>query len=207
MVTCPLCSERKAKRACPALVRTICPVCCATKRLVEVACPPDCGYLASAREHPAAVVRRQQAADAARLIPTLRGFTERQYQLFFLFQTVIARHSPEPPLRLTDADVADASASLAATLETASRGLIYEHRSASSIAARLGAELSGVLDEIKRQRGAVYDSEAALVLRAIERGAREVGAGEETAYLQLMARLLHHAPRKAEAPASPLVLP
>ncbi|HYT73137.1 MAG TPA: hypothetical protein VEL79_00190, partial [Vicinamibacterales bacterium] len=57
---CVLCSARAAKRACPALGREICPSCCATKRLVEIACPPDCGYLSAARAHPAAVVQRQQ---------------------------------------------------------------------------------------------------------------------------------------------------
>ena len=57
--------------------------------------PADCAYLAAAREHPAAVVRRQQERDVARLLPTIRHLTERQHQLFFLFQTVITRHRPE----------------------------------------------------------------------------------------------------------------
>ena len=35
-------------------------MCCGTKRLAEIRCPSDCTYLVSAREHPAAVVRRQQ---------------------------------------------------------------------------------------------------------------------------------------------------
>ena len=44
-MVCPLCGERKAKRACPALNRHICAVCCGTKRLVEINCPADCVYL------------------------------------------------------------------------------------------------------------------------------------------------------------------
>ena len=36
---CSLCGQRRAKRACPALGQQIWPVCCATKRLVEIRCP------------------------------------------------------------------------------------------------------------------------------------------------------------------------
>ena len=46
---CPLCGKRNARRACPALGHLICAVCCGTKRLTEIACPSDCGYLATAR--------------------------------------------------------------------------------------------------------------------------------------------------------------
>ena len=81
-------------------------------------------YLASAREHPAAVVRRQQEQDVTALLPSIRNLTERQYQLFFVFQTAIARHQPEGFARLLDADVAEAAASVAATLETAARGVL-----------------------------------------------------------------------------------
>src|SRR5918999_1003181 len=126
-MACPLCRTRKARRACPALGQTICSVCCATKRVTEIACPPDCAYLATAREHPAAVVRKQQERDVAVLLPTIQHLTERQYQLFFLFQTVIARHKPEGFARVVDEDVAEAAAAMAATLETAARGVIYDH--------------------------------------------------------------------------------
>src|SRR5919106_5282190 len=106
---CGSCGRRKGRRQCPALGGTICPVCCGTKRLVEIRCPSDCGYLASAREHPAAVVRRQQERAVASLLPTIQHLTERQQQLFFLFQTVIARHKPEGFARVVDEDVAEAA--------------------------------------------------------------------------------------------------
>ena len=124
---CPLCRQRKARRACPALHQTICTVCCGSKRIVEISCPSDCVYLASSREHPAAIVKRQQERDVATLLPTIRHLTERQYQLFFLLQSTIARHTSHGLVRLLDSDVADAAASVAATLETASRGVIYDH--------------------------------------------------------------------------------
>jgi hypothetical protein len=192
-MSCPLCGTRKERRACPALHQTICAVCCGTKRLVEIQCPDDCVYLTSAREHPAAVVKRQQEHDVAILLPTIQSLTERQYQLFFLFQNLISRHVPHGFTRLVDDDVAEAASSLASTLETAARGVIYEHTAKSLPAQRLGAEMKTMLAEMRQQGATVYDREAAIVLRAIERGARETRKAEpgDTAYLTLMARLLH----------------
>lgn len=204
---CPLCRTRKARRGCPALGQTICAVCCATKRLTEIACPPDCTYLASAREHPAAVVRRQQERDVALLLPTLQGLTERQHQLFFMFQTLIARHKPDGFARVLDDDVAQAAEAVAATLETAARGVIYEHAAHSLPAQRIAAEMQTLLAEMRQQGAKVYDREAAIVLRAIERGAREAGktpGGDDAAYLGLMTRLLRqNGPLREPAEAAP----
>jgi hypothetical protein len=199
-MACPLCGQRKARRDCPAIGQSICPVCCGTKRLKEIACPPTCPHLAAAREHPAAVVRRQQERDVAVLLPTIRNLTERQYQLFFLLQSVIAKYKPEGFARLVDEDVAAAAGALAATLETAARGVIYEHAPGSLVAQRLVAEMKTLLEQIRQQGGTVYDREAAIVLRAIEQGAREVRTreaaaegGSDTAYLSLIGRLIHAA--------------
>ncbi len=191
-MSCPVCHQRKARRACPALRQTICPVCCGTKRLTEIACPDDCGYLTSAREHPAAVVRRQQEHDVAQLLPSIGKLTERQYQLFFVFQTAIAAHQPEGLARLLDADVAEAAAAVAATLETAARGVLYEHTAATLPAQHLARELRTVLEQVRARGATIYDREAAIVLRAIEQGAREAQqeGGTGTAYLALVGRLL-----------------
>jgi hypothetical protein len=191
-MVCPVCRQRKARRDCPALGQTICSVCCGTKRLVEIACPGSCVHLAMAREHPAAVVRRQQERDVAQLIPSIRNLTERQHQLFFIFQTVIARHKPEGLARLVDADVAEAARAMASTLETAARGVIYEHAPQSIPAQRLGAEFKAVLAEMREHGATVYDAEAALVLRAIEQGAHAgtLDGRGDTGYLELMGRLL-----------------
>ena len=167
-MACPVCAQRKARRACPALGQTICTVCCATKRLVEINCPPDCAHLAATREHPATVVKRQQEQDVALLLPTLRELTERQHQLFFLLQTAIARHIPEGFARLSDDDVADAAGALASTFETAARGVIYEHAPESPVARRLAADLKAMLEEMRTQGAKVYEHETAVVLRAIE---------------------------------------
>ena len=214
-MACPVCNQRKARRECPALGQTICTVCCATKRMVEINCPADCPHLAAAREHPAAAVKRQQERDVAILLPTIRELTERQYQLFFLFQTAIARHTPDAFARLNDDDVADAAGALAATFETAARGVIYEHAPESPVARRLAGDLRSMLDEMKKQGAKVYDHETAVVLRAIEGGARDVrkqSAGAADAYLTLVGRLLQvnriaRSDNPSDQPASSIVLP
>jgi len=211
-MSCPICHTRKPRRACPALHQTICPVCCGTKRLTEIQCPDDCVYLTSAREHPAAIVKRQQDHDVAILLPTLQGLSERQHQLFFLFQSLIARHTPEGFGRLLDDDVADAAAAMAATLETAARGVIYDHAAASRPAQRLASDMKAMLADIQKQGVKVYDREVAIVLRAIEKGARETRKIEpgEASYLTLMARLLQRNRTGKESPAEParsLIIP
>ena len=197
---------------CPALHQTICAVCCGTKRLTEIQCPDDCVYLTSAREHPAAVVKRQQEHDVAILLPTIQGLTERQYQLFFLFQSLISRHTPEGFTRLLDDDVAEAAGAVASTLETAARGVIYDHAAQSPPAQRLATEMKAMLADMRQQGATVYDREAAIVLRAIEKGARETRSVEpgDAAYLTLMARLLQRSSAGTQPPpAAPrsLIIP
>jgi hypothetical protein len=203
-MACPRCGQRKEKRSCPALKTTICTVCCATERLVTIDCPDDCPHLASARAFPAATTRRQQQADVAVLMPSIRELTERQYQLFFLFQNVIAQAQPEGLMRVTDRDVAEASAAVAKALETAAKGVIYEEWPTAPIARRLAEAFRAVLTQMREQRITIYDREAAITLRAVETGARtagEVVGGGDTAYLELMKRLLQV--NRAKAPAGP----
>jgi hypothetical protein len=190
-VACPLCRQRKEKRSCPALGRSICSVCCGTKRLVEINCPPDCPHLVASRDHPPAVVRRQQEADVAALLPSMSGLTERQHQLFFLFQSVIAKFQPDGLPKLTDEDVAEATAACAATIETAAKGVLYEHAPTSLPAQKLTGELRALLVQVREHGATVFDREAAIALRSIERGARELARPDDrTAYLSLLARLL-----------------
>jgi hypothetical protein len=216
MVVCPVCNQRKAKRACPALGRQICAVCCGTKRIVEITCPTDCGYLASARTHPPAVVQRQQAMDRAMLLPLLQGLSERQARVFLMLAAVIARHQGEMLQKLVDEDIADASGALASTLETSARGIVYEHQPASLPAARLMTEIRAVIAEMERSAGAGVERDAAIALRRIERAAKAMvtirpGANE---LQQLLNRVLlpggMEKGQTGDAPASPassLIIP
>jgi hypothetical protein len=217
---CSLCGTRKAKRACPALGHDICPVCCATKRHVEIACTPDCGYLSAARAHPAAVIQRQQERDMRFLIPRLSDFTEAQYRLFLLTQAIVVRHATAALPRPNDVDVADAVASVAATLETAGKGIIYEHRAASIPAQRIAGEVSSAIGDLVKRvgaDGARLERDAAKALRALERSAREAqqdipdAGNPDASWLTLAARIMagmedapaSGAPESADSEAGP----
>ncbi|HUU38133.1 MAG TPA: hypothetical protein VMW46_08015 [Candidatus Desulfaltia sp.] len=45
MARCSHCQQRKAKRSCPALGSSLCPLCCGRLREKELHCPPGCPYL------------------------------------------------------------------------------------------------------------------------------------------------------------------
>jgi hypothetical protein len=158
-------------------------------------------------------VKRQQERDVALLLPTISHLTERQHQLFFLIHSVIARHKPDTLSRLLDEDVAQATAAVAATLETAGRGVLYEHTPASLPAQRLAREITAMLEEVRARGTKIYDGEVAIALRAIERGARDAQkqANDDTAYISLVGRLLQVRSRPSAEeptkPASSLILP
>ena len=112
-VVCPLCGIRRARRSCPAVGQQICAVCCGTKRLTQIACPSDCPWLVSAREHPAAAVVRQRQRDMGLLMQMMRDFDQRQSQLFLMVCTFLKKY-PSPELQpLVDDDVAEAMTALA----------------------------------------------------------------------------------------------
>jgi hypothetical protein len=206
-VICPLCGLRKARRACPALNKQICAVCCGTKRLVQIQCPPDCVYLAASREHPAAAVVRQQQRDVGLVVHLMRDLNQRQSQIFLLVNTFLMRYEPPELQPLIDDDVAEAAAALAATLETSARGVIYEHRPASLTGERLMGALKPLLAEAGQNRGTSFERDAAVVLRRVEEAAREVrvsDAGNRRALLDLLGRVIRKSDGESDpAPARP----
>ena len=209
-VVCPLCGLRRARRACPALGKQICAVCCGTKRLVEIQSPSDCVYLAVAREHPPAAVVRRQQRDVQLLVRFIRDLSERQSQLFFLIDTFLLRYHPPELQQLIDDDVIEAAASLAATSETAARGVIYEHRPASPPAARLLAALKPLLAKAGQGGGTPFDRDAAVVLRRIEEAAREARAVDREnrrAFLDLLGRVIPERDEEAVIGGPRLIVP
>lgn len=205
---CPLCNERRARRGCPALGRQICAVCCGTKRLVQIACPSDCTWLASAREHPPAAAVRRQQHDVGALLHMVRDFNERQSQLFLLISTFLVRYEAPELQPAIDDDVAEAMAALAATFETAARGVIYEHRPASLPAERLVMGVKPLLAEAGKGGGTAFERDAAAVLRRLEAAVNDNRASDPDngrAFLDLLGRLVRKSdevPQAAEADAA-----
>jgi len=73
---CLHCDERRGNRRCPALGGSICSRCCGENRLVAIACPPSCIYLA---QHEAFQQRKQSVHFAEtwrRVNADLRGREE-----------------------------------------------------------------------------------------------------------------------------------
>jgi hypothetical protein len=214
-MVCPLCGQRKARRACPALGRQICAICCGTKRLTEIRCPSDCAYLTSAREHPPAALLRQQQRDFGMLVQLTRDFNERQSQLFLTACAFLERYEPPELVQVLDEDVAAAAGALASTFETAARGVIYEHRPASPPAERLAAALKPLLLEAGGKGGTTFERDAAVVLRRLEEGVREVRIVAPDAprgFLELVGRVIRKMdstaePHAPEAEAGRLIIP
>ena len=192
MKKCSLCNSRRGRRACPALGHSICPSCCGSKRLVEINCPSDCGYLRSSQSHPPALVQRQREQDLGFLIPLLEGMTERQQQLTLSIQSFLRTDRPDTPA-IFDDDVVQATRAVADTYETASRGIIYKHNAGLASAELLASELRTLVKDHKDKGFRLTDAETAVVMRRIEIGAREarsVCPGEKKAYVELLKRVL-----------------
>jgi hypothetical protein len=156
------------------------------------------------------------------MLPLLQGLSERQARLFLMLAAVTSRHQAEGLQRLADDDIAQAAGALAATLETASRGIVYEHQPTSLAASRLLAELKGLVDEVVKNAGSALERDAAIALRRIEHGAKAMstytshaGAAtgqSRTELQQLFARVLAPPPGsdKQETPTTPassIILP
>jgi hypothetical protein len=196
----------------------ICAVCCGTKRLTQIACPSDCPWLISAREHPAAAVVRQQQRDVALMLQVMRDFDERQSQLFLLINSFLLRYQPPEFQPLVDDDVAEAMAALASTYETAVRGLIYEHRPASLPAERLVTALKPILAKAGEGGGSAFERDLAVVLRRTVDTVHEVRATDQEnrrAFIEFLPRVVVRRPESEpeppaaadQAPPSRLIIP
>jgi len=182
-------------------------VCCGTKRLSEIACPPDCVYLATAREHPPAAAVRQQQRDVALLVEATRDLNERQAQLFLLAAMLLLQYQPPALQPLIDDDVIEAAAALAATYDTAAKGLIYEHRPPSLPAERLVQAVKPRFAEAGQRGGSAFERDAAVVFRQIGDVAtrvRQLEPDNRHAFLDLIRRTIRQpAENKDERPDAP----
>lgn len=132
---CHLCETRPPRRACPALGRAICAVCCGEQREESVDCPLDCPHLREARLHERPAGRDPQTLPH-RDIEVTESFLAEHEQLVVFAGRLLAVAALQTP-GAVDSDVRDALDALARTYRTASSGLIYESRPANRIAERI----------------------------------------------------------------------
>jgi hypothetical protein len=133
------------------------------------------------------------------LVSRIADLSETQYRIFLLAQALVVKHAKEASPAPIDSDVAEGIASVAATLETAGKGIIYEHRAASIPAQRLATEVSAAIRDLAGRAGsgaARFERDAATALRALERTAREAGkeasdaSHPEASWLTLASRVM-----------------
>jgi hypothetical protein len=125
---CPVCSQKKAKRFCPAKNTQICPQCCGEKRILEIDCPDDCQYLESGR--------RREVELHARHYTSPDPIRQQKYQrILSQFSDFISRleyllgDERHGSRDFTDQDAATALDLVIETLRTEQKGVLYERTS------------------------------------------------------------------------------
>ena len=146
MARCPLCSERSAKRFCPAKQTSICTVCCGTKREVEIDCPSSCVHLQTGRSYES----ERKPSDPA-LVARARSVRENFLSEFGPILAVLGRAVAEERYGspwLVDPDVADVYRALLATMKTLSSGIYYESLPDGPAKVALFRKLKGIFDTL-----------------------------------------------------------
>lgn len=152
---CHLCESRPPRRACPALGREICAVCCGQQREESIDCPLDCPHLREARLHERPPARDPKTLPNAGIEVTDRFLAENE-PLVVLAGRVLAVAALQTA-GAVDSDLRDALDSLTSTYRTASSGLIYEsrpsNRIADSIVERFQKEIADFRERVAQQTG------------------------------------------------------
>jgi hypothetical protein len=182
-MSCPLCRQRRGKRACPAKGEAICSQCCGAKRRVEIECPTDCIYLDGAHAGAWEGRAAERDRDARRVGPFLEGLTEAQGRLVLLslvgITAVRARRR-----EMDDRLLLEAVRALRKTVETREKGILYEHQAEDARAQGLAHELAELFeakdDEGKTQAPA--DGDLAAALARLERAVEATRQEEESAH-------------------------
>ena len=207
-MSCPLCQQRKGKRACPAQGELICTLCCGTKRQVLVACPADCAYLTGAHA-PAWERETEKRRDSRRLAPYLEGLSAGATRVFLITLAGLAAIRKRRP-EATDSSLLAALTALRKTVETRTRGILYQHPPENLEAADLVQDLRSLF-EAKDDAGedvSPADEDLMEALTALEGCVQEVRSEgiQPTAFLDIAVRLVGQAPGPGTEPPRRLIV-
>lgn len=212
---CGLCSQRKAKRFCPAENGQICPQCCGEKRVLEIDCPESCVYLNAGRE--------RDSADYSRRLSGLSGETQEKAIRALDAHADVIEHLEYAIGRerllsrdLADRDVVQAVDILIETYRTEDKGILYERKSDDLRVESLRRELRKTVESFRnpggeQSKGLVDPRNRRLPLReAVEclefvRSMAEAYMGDRGAdkrYVDLLARMI-----RREEPRGSLIVP
>jgi hypothetical protein len=206
MAKCPLCSQRAAKRHCPAKGQLICPICCGTKREIEIDCPSDCRYLQTGRAY------ESERGGPHRTVPDQRQFNEQFFYRNGAFISAVAgvlleERGAMPGL--TDQDARDAFIALRATMKTLDAGIYYETLPDSGVGSTaVYRRLKGFFDESLHSAGpeAVKVSDVLAVLDFLLATA-EFHSGERPRSRRFLDWLRGLAPESGKDESSRLIVP
>jgi hypothetical protein len=140
------------------------------------------------------------------MFASTREINDAQGDLLLAVLRFLRGYRGDTLVRLTDDDVENAASALAATHETAARGIVYEQRPQSLAAQRLVGDLGPVLAPLGRDRGTSFDRDLGVVFRAIARGVQEARKsldGGDTAYLAMIGRFVGLRPETGPEPETP----
>ncbi len=150
---CILCGKRRGKRFCPAKNAYICPQCCGQKRVVEILCPSDCGYLSTGQSYQSAkkyVSQLHQEEDPVRR-KKLHQSNLKHEALLRELEGAILRYA-EGLRSLRDEHISKAVDLLKDTYRTEKRGVIYEHTSPNPLTQALVRDLRDFLEGKRSNR-------------------------------------------------------
>ena len=149
---CILCNSRKGKRHCPAKGTLICAPCCGRLRVVEIPCPPDCGYLIEGHGHQMGKkyvdqLRREEDSDRrVRLYENMRRYRplidEIEKEILRYGQGLSSFH---------DRHVLEAIRLLRKTYQSEERGVIYEYKSADPMVSALIRAVQEMLEKLRQE--------------------------------------------------------
>lgn len=207
-MACPLCRERKGKRACPAKGEPICAQCCGSKRLVEIDCPAECVYLTGAHAPAWEGRETERVRDMRRIAPYVQGFSETQGHLFTIalvgLHGIRARHRD-----LSDRLLLDAVSALRKTFETRSHGILYDHAAEDLRAQGLVHDLRSLF-EAKDEAGKTVTPDDADLLRVLLGLEAALGAalreGGSTDFLDTATRIADQMRRESAGRRAPVIV-
>ena len=146
MARCPLCSERSAKRFCPAKQTSICAVCCGTKREVEIDCPSSCSYLKTGRSYESET-KPLDPDVVARARSFKPNFVSEYGPVLEILGRAVAEERQRSPW-IVDLDIMEVYRALSTTMKTLSSGIHYETLPEGPARLAMFRQLKTILDSM-----------------------------------------------------------
>jgi hypothetical protein len=145
---CVLCSQRKAKRFCPAKNNQICPQCCGAKRVLEIDCPESCEHLKAGRERESEDYgKRLRIVHSAANEDVRKALIENQKVIAHL-EYALAQERRRSRF-LADKDVKQALELLLENYETENKGVLYEKISDNLEVESLRREMRAIIESYR----------------------------------------------------------